>query len=55
MKVAATLLGLALAALGPTHLVAAEDPPPPGAAHGTDDNGTDPHRVSRTATTGAWS
>jgi hypothetical protein len=49
MKVAATLLSLALAALGPTHLVAAEDPPPPGASHETEDNGTDPTRVSRTA------
>lgn len=61
MKVAITLLSLALAALSPVRVVAAEDPPPPGAAQGTqqaaqqpahhetEDNGTDPTRVSRTA------
>lgn len=50
MKVPAALLALALAlaALSPAQLLAAEDPAHPGAEHRPDDNGTDPTRVSRT-------
>jgi len=48
MKISAALLALALAALGPSQLLAAEDPAHPGAEHRPDDNGTDPTRVSPT-------
>ncbi len=48
MRLAAVLTCLALAALRPTQLLAAEDLAHPGAEHRADDNGTDPTRVSRT-------
>ena len=41
-------LALALVALSPTPLLAAEDPAHPHAEHQADDNGTNPTRVSRT-------
>ncbi|MCA3180061.1 MAG: hypothetical protein O9345_16520 [Burkholderiaceae bacterium] len=48
MKTAGALTCLCLAALSPHQVLAGEDPAHPGTEHRTDDNGTDPTRVSRT-------
>lgn len=48
MRTAAALTCLAHLALSPTQAFADEDPGHPGAAHRSENNGTDPTRVSRT-------
>lgn len=48
MRPLTALLALALTAVSPMPLLAAEDPAHPRAEHAADDNGTDPTRVSRT-------
>jgi hypothetical protein len=47
MRIPGALVCLALVALSPAPLFAAEDPAHPRAEHQADDNGTDPTRVSR--------